>query len=164
MYKINYKTLFETSLDLIIKILISLVFLVIYEFDRILLTLLSIIFALDFFPTLNLFLEYYQNDHLKIVEFNQDGIKLKKKKVESVILFKDIESIQLNVSLSEFTDRYIRLFSFEYYYYATIKLRTGEMVILTSLLGATIKKKILALPVKVEQKRRLYCTIKDSFL
>jgi len=160
IFQIDIKTVLRYLSNIFLNITIVLFCLFFFGYSEELLILLVILFALDFFSSTYLFVEYYLLDKSKRVEILDNHLVLDKKGVKQIISADDIELIELTLSFAEYSNSYIRLMSLEYYYYVRIVLHSGDTIIMTSLLGRKLKEAILKLPVQIVKNRAFYCSIK----
>ncbi|WP_159090843.1 hypothetical protein [Aquimarina aquimarini] len=107
-------------------------------------------------PLLVLFFNYKKENNKTILEVINNKFTYKKKNKTIEFSFSDIEKVVLNLSFPLY-HRDIRLFFWDEYYYAEIKLKNGKSIIITCLLCDEIETLI---PKNlIERRRRIFQVI-----
>jgi hypothetical protein len=135
------------------------VILYIVDYNRGMMISFSIGFGLDAISSLYLHFQYYAMNRGEKYQI-QDTELIRIKQVE-VTVYKnhEIEKIIVYLSPSLYKNSNFHFLAIEGYHYAVIKLKTGEELILTSLLSTRIDKSLKQMRgILVEKRKRLFCT------
>jgi hypothetical protein len=161
MLKITTFTHFASLLSLLIVAVLFILLLFLFSFDKAMAVAFSIGFLIDAMPALYLHIEYWVKNKGEEYEIRENEIVLRKDGKEILYHSRDIQKIIVYLSPSLYKNSNFHLLAIESYHYATIRLKTGEELVLTCLLTPRVDKALkLMKGVFFERKKKLFCALK----
>jgi hypothetical protein len=109
------------------------------KFDRTAIIIFSIGYLVDLIPALFLHAEYWAQNRGQVVFIDTNEMMVKEGTKERVIKAHEIRKITLHQTPSHSQNSGMRFFTIGSYYFAHIRLKNGEDLILTSLLSPRLK-------------------------
>jgi hypothetical protein len=160
IFRITPFTHFASLLSLLIACIGILCILIYLRFDTDALSVFGIGLLVDAIPALYLHIEYWIKNNGEEYEIRDSEIILRKHDKEISYRKQDIEKIIVYLSPSLYKNSNFHLLAIESYYYAKIRLKTGEELILTCLLSPRMDKALRKMSgVLFERRKKLFCAI-----
>ena len=151
---------FASLLSLLIACIGITCILIYLNFDPDAMIVFGIGLLADAIPALYLHFEYWIKNDGEVYEIRDDEIILRKHGNDIIFKNQDIEKIIFYLSPSLYKNSNFHLLAIESYHYATIRLKTGEELVLTSLLAPRLDKALkLMKGVLFERRKKLFCSI-----
>lgn len=158
IFKVNTKTIFDGLKDLILTTFIMLVIIVGYvfifdEYPPILLYFgLALFFlVLYFYPTMEIFYSYYDHDRDVEITINADGFSYTKDNKVTEYKVEDIDLINVYLTAYKKNGESARL-AHTKFFYVELLTRTGEKIIVTSLLSGNLYEHLVSYYPQVKTK------------
>jgi len=146
--------------DVLIRFIISIGAIIILNFDPIAILCFGLLFLSDALPALYLHNEYFTINRKDIFKIQESEIIHIKGDNQTIINIENIENITFYMSPSAAKESEFFFFSMECYYFASINLKSGKTLILTSLLSLNLIKSFDKLNhIHIEKNEMLFCNI-----
>lgn len=159
--KITPATHFVALYSLLIVTFLLIVLLFLFDFDRGSVIGVPIAFLLQAIPSLYLHFEYWAKNKGEAYEIRRNEIILSKNGTEISYKSDDIRGMVVYLSPALYQNSNLHFLAIESYNYASITLKTGERIILTSLLHPRMDIALSQIKdVYFEKRKRLFCYIR----
>ena len=158
--KITIYTHFASLLSLIFMVTLGALFVIWTKFDSDAILVMGIFFLIDAIPSLYLHYEYWIINREEEIILRNNEILRRKKRNEIIIKNDEIKKIIIYLSPALCKGSSFHLLAIEGYHYAKIKLKSGEEIILTSLLNPKLYKDLKQVKgVLFERRKTLFCQL-----
>jgi len=158
--KITTYTHYKSLSELMVRFVLIFAVLIWFNFGIDSIIGVGIVFSIDAIFVLYLHFEYWIRNYGEEYEILFDEIVQKKNGIEYRYTNIEIEKIIIFLSPTYYKNSKATLFSMDSYYYAEVVLKTGDKIILTSLLSRNLKDDLKQIKgVLFESKKRQFCNI-----
>jgi len=155
--KINFRSILSLHLHTVLLIILGILIMFYYQFDKITVRSFLSVWALDLVPSLYLFITYYIKNQGIEFEIRDSEIIMHKGGKNLIFKNSEIKKIIIHVSPALYKNSNFHLLSIEGYHYARVKLKNGEELVLTCLLAPRIDKSFMHMRgVLIEKRKRLF--------
>ena len=154
-YRFTFMNHFNPLFSILILIVMLMAVFYWFNFEQFILIVGGIIFLLDLLPALYLHLQYWSENRGEEYSVNENEIIRYTENQEEVFKADDIEKCIIYKSPGIEKGSWITLYAMEEYHYARLLLRSGDELIITSLLMPKMDRVLAQLKgVQFERKKR----------
>lgn len=147
--------------SLIIGIILTLIVLIIVQFDTNFVIALGGLLGIDTIATLYLHVEYWLKNKGESYQVGSNGLTRKKSNHEKTYGSSEIDRIEIYMTPAMYKRSNFQILGIEAYHYAKVFLKTGEELIITCLLEPKLDKAFKGLRnVPIERKKRLFNSLR----
>lgn len=154
----NHFAVFSSTIIGIILFVLAMYY---FKFERNMTIILAIGLAVDIVPVIILHVQYWIKNINQQYVIDQNSITLTQSNKSFSFTMQEIEKIIVYLSPSLHQNSTLSLLGMESYHYAAIKLKSQNELILTCLVEPNLYQTIndIFKGVKIERKKRLFCLI-----
>lgn len=158
--KITVFTHLVSLLSLMFMLTLGVLFVVWTNFDSDAILIMGIFFLIDAIPSLYLHYEYWTTNRAEEVVLRSSEILIRKNGNDIIVKSEEIKKITIYLSPALYKNSNFHLLAIEAYHYAKINLKSGEEIILTSLLNPKLHRDLKQVKgVLFERRKTLFCQL-----